>query len=197
MTTAGSAVFWPATLPGSTSDAALAKKDTMLTSQTRNKTKKHKTEGSAEAKLWNSQVGAPVCRCEEPPPGPTSRRCPSKSGRLGVRGRRITGHPTSIDRCDVRPTARPLDQRRSNFILFFLVVGDPHEPATLWGLAGLRRQRLHSGWLYGYRPLPRYPVLSGRRGAILFLLTAGVLRTPSSIPLRRVHPCGILHPRCQ
>jgi len=119
-----------------------------------------------------------VRRCEEPPSGPTSRHCclcPPKSRRLGVRGQRITGLPTSGDRRNVRPTALSPDQRWHSLLLFVLVVGDPHEPTMLRSLAGLRRQCLRRGWLYGHWPFPHHPVLGGRRRSVLLFFTAGVL----------------------
>jgi len=137
--------------------------------------------------------------CEEPPPGPTSRRCclcPPKSRRLGVRGRRITGHPTSGDQRDVRPTARSSDQRWRSLLLFVLVVGDPHEAAMLRSLAGLHRQCLRRGWLCGHWPFPRHPVLGGQRWSVLVFFVAGVLGTPSSIVHCRVHPSRLVHTGC-
>ena len=122
---------------------------------------------------------------------------PPKSCRLGVWDRRITGLPTSGDRHNVRPTARSPDQRWRSLLLSVIVVGDPHKPTMLRSLAGLRWQCLCRGWPYHHWPFPRHPVLGGRSRAALFFLTADVLRTPSSIALRRVHPCGILHTRCQ
>ena len=151
-------------------------------------------------RLKNLQIGAPVCRCEKPPPGPTSRRrrpCLSKTRRLGVWGRRITGHLTSSGRCNVWTTTRPSDQRGCSLLLLIIVVGDPNEPTMLRSLAGLCRQRFRRRWIHHNWPFPRHPVLGGRGGAVLFFLTAGVLRTPSSIAFRRVHPRRIFHTRCQ
>ena len=156
--------------------------------------------GSVKVRLNNLQIGAPVCRCEESPPSPTSRHhcpCLSKTRRLGVWGRRVTGHPTSSGRRDVWTTAWPSDQRRCSLFLLLVVVGDSNEPTTLRSLAGLRRQRLRRRWIQRRWPFPRHPVLGGRGRAVLFLLAAGVLRTPSSIALRRVHPRRIFHTRCQ
>ena len=150
-------------------------------------------------RLYNLQIRAPVRRCEEPPPGPTSHRrrlCLSKSRRLCVWGRRVTVHLTSSDRHDVWMTAWPSDQRGCSLLLLVLVIGDPNEPTMLWSLAGLRRQCLHRGWIHCHWPFPRHPVLGGRGRAALFFLTASVLRTPSSIALRWVHPRRILHTRC-
>jgi len=141
-----------------------------------------------------------VRRCVEPPPGPPSRccyLCPSKSCRLDMRGRRITGHSTSVGRRDVGPTAWSSGQRRSSLVLYVFVIDDPYKSATFWGRAGIRRQCFRLEWLHSHRPLPRHPIFSGRRGAVLFFLTAGVLRTPSSFALRWVHPCGMVHTRCQ
>jgi hypothetical protein len=141
-----------------------------------------------------------VRRREEPPPSPTSRRCclcPPTSRRLGVRGWRITGHPTSGDRRNVRPTARSPDQRWRSLLLFVLVVSDPHEPTTLRSLAGLHRQCLCRGWPYGHWPFSRHPVLGGRCRSVLLFFAAGVLGTPSSIVHWRVHPSRLVHTGCQ
>ena len=150
-------------------------------------------------RLNNLQIRAPVCCCEEPPPGPTSRRCrpcPSNTRWLGVWGRRVTGHPTSASWCNVWATAQLSDQRGGSLLLV-IVVGDPHELTMLQGLAGLRWQCFCRRWIHNYWPFPRHPILGGRGRTVLFLLTAGVLRTPSSITLWRVHPHRILHTRCQ
>ena len=82
----------------------------------------------------NLQVEAPVRRRKDPSPSRPSRRCrfsSSKPYRLDVRGRRITGYPTSVDRRDVRAAARSPDQGRSSLVLFIVVVDDPHQPTTL------------------------------------------------------------------
>ena len=121
-------------------------------------------------------------RCEEPPPGPTSRHCciyPPKPHWLGVRGGRITGHVTSGGRRNVRPAARFPDQRGRNLLLFVVVVGDPHEPATLRSMAGLHRQCLRRGWLRGHWPLPRHPVLGGRRRSVYRAASSTAGSTPA------------------
>ena len=141
-----------------------------------------------------------MCRREEPSPGPPSHRCrfcPSKTYRLDVRGRRITGYPTSVDRRDVRADAQSLDQGWSSLVVFVAVIDDPHEPVTLWGVAGLRRHCFRGGWLYGHWPLPGHPVICGRCSAALVFIVAGVLETPSSIVCRRVHPSRMVHTGCQ
>ena len=156
--------------------------------------------GSVKMRLNNLQIGAHVCHCEEPPPGPTSRRrhsCLSKTRRLGMWGRRVTGHPTSSGCRDVWTTARPLDQIGCSVLLLLVIAGDSNEPTTLRSLAGLRRQRLHRRWIHRHWPFPRHPVLGGRGRVVLFLLTTSVLRTLSSIALRRVHSRRIFHTRCQ
>jgi hypothetical protein len=59
-----------------------------------------KNKESAEDMFLNLQVGAPVHRREEPSPGPPSLRCrfcSSKTYRLDMRDRRITGYPTRVD----------------------------------------------------------------------------------------------------
>ena len=88
-------------------------------------------------------------RCEEPSPGPPSRRCrfySSKTHRLDVRGRRITGYPTSVDRRDVRAAVRSPDQGWSRLVLFIVVVDNPNKPTTLGGMASraLAHQRVWS-----------------------------------------------------
>ena len=108
-------------------------------------------------------------RREEPSPGPPSRSCrfcTSKSYWLDVRGRRIIGYPTSTDRRDVRMDARSSD-KRSSLVLFVLIIGNPHEPAMLRGLAGLRRYFLRRGWLHSYWPFPSCPVFSSRSSSLL------------------------------
>ena len=141
-----------------------------------------------------------MCRREEPSPGPPSRRCRfclSKSYWLSMRGRRIAGYPTSADRRDVRTAARSSDQRWRNLVLFVLVVGNPYQPTTLWGLPGPRRHCLCGGWLHSHQPLPCHPVFSGRCWSGLAFFATGVLVTPSSIVRRGVHPSGMVHTRCQ
>ena len=93
-----------------------------------------KNKDSAEDTVLNLQVGAPVRRREEPSPGPPSYRCrfcSSKTHRLDVRGRRITGYPTSVDRRVVGAAPWSPDQGRSSLVLFVAVVDDPHEPVAL------------------------------------------------------------------
>ena len=139
-------------------------------------------------------------RHEEPSPGPPSRRCrfcPSKTCRLGVRGRQITGYPTSVDWRDVRAAASSSDQGRSSLVLFVPVVGDPHKSALLRGQAGLRWHCLRGGWLHSHWPLPGHPVICGRCSAALVFIAAGVLETPSSIVCRWVHPSRMIHTRSQ
>jgi len=109
-----------------------------------------------------------VRRHEEPSPVPPSHRCrlcSSKTYRLDVRGRRITGYPTCVDRRDVRAAPRSPDHRWSSLILLAIVVDDPHKPATLGGMAGraLAHQRIYGcsrwncfrgGWLQGIGLFP-------------------------------------------
>ena len=156
--------------------------------------------GSVKARMFYLQIRAPMRRCKNPPPDPTDRCCSlcrPKTRRLGVRGRGVTSRPIASGRRDVRTTARLSDQRGRDLLFLVVVICDPNEPTTLWSLAALRWQRLRGGWIHRQWPFPRYPVLGGRGGAVLFLLTAGVLRTPSSIALWRVHPRRIFHTRCQ
>ena len=137
---------------------------------------------------------------EEPSPSPPDRRCrfcPSKAYRLGVRGRRIPGYPTSVDWHDVRAATRSSDQGRSSLVLFVPVVDDPHESATLLGLASLCRHYLCGGWLHSHWPLPRRSVFYGWGWSALVLFAASVLETPSSIACRRVHPSRMVHTGCQ
>ena len=150
-------------------------------------------------RLNNLQIRAPVRRCEEPSPSPTSRRrcpCLSNTRRFHVWGRRVAGHPISSGQLNVRTAARPSNQRWSSLLLL-VIVGNPNESTALRSLAGPCRQRLHRRWIYRRWPFPRHPVLGDRGGTVLLLLTAGVLRTPSSIAFRRVHPRRIFHTRCQ
>ena len=152
-----------------------------------------------KTRLFYLQIGAPMRRCKDPPPGPTGRRCRlchPKTRRLGVRGRGVTSRPVASDRRDVRTTARPSDQRGRGLLFLVVVVGDPDEPTTLWSLAALCWQHLCRGRIHRQWPFPRYPILGGRGGAVLLLLTVGVLRTPSSVALWRVHPRRIFHTRC-
>ena len=160
--------------------------------------------------VLNSQVGAPVRRCEEPSPGPPSCSrcfCSSETHWLDVCGRRVTGYPTSVDRRDVGAAPWSPDQGRSSLILFIAVVDDPHEPAAFWGLAGraLPHQRIYSrprwvcfrgGWLHSHWPLLCHSVLDGRCWSALVFIAAGVLEAPSNIAWRRVHPNGMVHTRC-
>ena len=150
-------------------------------------------------------------RREEPSPGPPSRRCcfcSSRTYRLDVRGRRVPGYPTSVDRRDVRAAAWSPDQGRGRFILFIVVVDNPHKPATLGGMAGraLAHRRVRSrsrwncfrgGWLHSHRPFPSYSVICGRRWTALVLVATGVLETPSSIVYWWVYPSRMVHTRCQ
>ena len=149
-------------------------------------------------RLSNLQIRVPMRCCEEPSPGPTSRRrcsCLSNTRRLGVWGKRVAGHSTSSGRRNVRTTTRPSNQIWRRLLL--LVVGDPDERTTFRRLAALCRQRLCRGRIHCQWPFPHYPVLGGRGGTVLLLLAAGVLMTPSSVVLWQVHPRRILHTRCQ
>ena len=141
-----------------------------------------------------------MCRREETSPGPLSFRCRfclSMSYWLGVRDRRIAGYLTSAEWRDDRTAARSPDQRWSSLVLFILIVGNPHEPSALWGLAGLRWHYLHGGWLHSHRPFPRHPVFSGRCWSGLAFFATSVLETPSNIVRWAVHPSGMVHTRCQ
>ena len=160
---------------------------------------KRKIYRSTRVRLNNLQIGAPVRRCEEPPPGPTGRcRRPRlyDTRRLDVWGRRVAGHLTSGDRRNVWTTAQPPDQRR-RVLLLVIVIGDLDKPTTLRRLAALRQQRLRKGRIRHQWPFPRHSVLGGRGETVLLFLAAGVLRTPSSIVLWWVHPRGIFYTRCQ
>ena len=183
--TAGSVVLKPATLLGSTSEAALTKKSQIqITIATLNFVR---NKESVEDMFSNLQVGAPMRRCEKPSPGPPSRRCRfcSRTYRLGVHGRRITGYPTSVDRRNIRTAARPSNQGRSSLVLFIVVVDDPHKPATLVGMAGraLAHRSVYNrprwncfsgGWLHSHWPLPSHSIICGRRWTALVLVAAGV-----------------------
>ena len=195
-TATGSAALWPAMWSGSTSNAALTRRQHLTNVKSSNKTQNISQYGS---KIENLQVRAPVRHGEEPPPGPTGRcLCPClyDTRRLDVWGRRVAGHPTSGGRRNVWTTAQSPDQRRCGLLLL-VVVGDLDELTLLWRLAALCRQRLRRGRVRHQWPLPRYSVFGGRGGTVLLLLAAGVLRTLSSVVPWRVYSRGILHARCQ
>ena len=185
----GSAVLCSATWSGLTSDAALNNETTFKQCQKQ----QQKTERRS-TKVKHLQVRSPVC-CGEPPPGPTGWRL--RSHLYDAWCRRVAGHRISGGRRCVRSTARSPDQRRRGLLLLVVVIGDPDESTALWCLTALRRQRLCGGGVCCHRPFPHHPVLGGRGGVGLLLLTAGVPGTPSSVVLWRIFPRGILHPRCQ
>ena len=152
-------------------------------------------------------------RCHEDPPLGTPSRCShlhlAWARLLDVCGGRVLGDPTTISRGHVWTAARLIDQGRGCFFLFIVVVDDSKESADLRRLASLGRAlascRLWGcsrwccsclGWPHGHRSLAGHPIISGRRRSVVFFVTAGVPKTPSSVVRQRIHSGRVPHTRC-
>jgi len=126
----------------------------------------------------NSQIGASVRRREEPSPS-SPGRCSCldrpRSRQLDVRGRQISGNPTSIAWGDIWAAAGSADQCWGRFFSLLIVVNNSDKPTPLG----------HSGVRGG--PLAHYGTCSCWIRIEFLSSWRGIPSTQPSIPRRRAN----------